>query len=320
MLWLTKHARLRNKLSPYIDGRLTAAEAMALEAHLASCEACSREVDELRATVSALHDLPQAEAPRSFAIRPEMLERRAAASAQRLPAIGLGMRLAGAAVAVVLAVVLIGDLTVGGGGGASREAGSQPAEESRLAQIPGATDTSKSGESGAYAQPSGNADSSTIQSNARAAAPCAPAGVPPATGSAAGGAAGGAGGPASGGGTSAGNGSTETPAGTATPARPAGTATREPAPTSTPSPQSPNAAICGDTSGGAAAPVAPVTSSVDAQRGTQGSEQATRAASGVNEDGGISTLRVVEIVLAAILIAMLAGIALEAALRRRRVA
>src|SRR6266581_2214137 len=112
MLWLSKHARLRNNLSPYIDGRLTASQATALK-----------------------------------------------------------VRLAGAAVAVVLAVVLVGDLTVGGGGGASREAGSQPAEESRLAQIPGATDTSKSGESGAYAQPSGNADSSTSQSNARAAAP-----------------------------------------------------------------------------------------------------------------------------------------------------
>jgi len=315
MLWLSKHARLRNNLSPYIDGRLTASQATALKAHLAVCETCSRELDELRATATALNELPQAEPPRSFAITPEMLERKAAAGARPTPALGVGMRLAGAAVAVVLAVVLVGDLTVGGGGGASREAGSQPAEESRLAQIPGATDTSKSGESGAYAQPSGNADSSTSHSNARAAAPCAPAGVPAATGSAAGGAAGGAGGPASGGGTSGGNGSIETPAGTAPP---------EPAPTSTPSPQSPNiAATCGDASGSVVAPVAPTTASpsaADTRLGAAGNAATTPAASESNEDGGASTLRVAEIVLAATLLAIMSGIVLEAALRRRRIA
>jgi len=62
MLWLSKHARLRNNLSPYIDGRLTASQATALKAHLAVCETCSRELDELRATATALNELPQASA------------------------------------------------------------------------------------------------------------------------------------------------------------------------------------------------------------------------------------------------------------------
>src|SRR5437879_3193083 len=97
MLWLSKHARLRNNLSPYIDGRLTASQATALKAHLAVCETCSRELDELRATATALNELPQAEAPRSFAITPEMLERKAAAGARPTPALGRAMRLAGAA-------------------------------------------------------------------------------------------------------------------------------------------------------------------------------------------------------------------------------
>jgi hypothetical protein len=308
MLWLNKHPRLRNNLSPYVDGRLTASETTVLEAHIALCEACRRELDELRATASALRGLPQAEAPRSFAITPGMLERRAMAAARPTPALGAGMRLAGAAVAAALAVVLVGDLTIGGGGGASREAGSQPAEESRLAQIPGATDTSKSGESGAYAQPSGNADSSTTQSNTRAAEPCAPAGVPPATGGA---------GSAGGAGTTAGRGSGETPAATTTPQ-----------PVATPSPQPPStapdlAAICGDASGAVVAPVAPVTpspSAANAQGRTDADEATTRAASEVNEDHGTSTLRVAEIVLAATLVAILAAIIFEAALRRRRVA
>src|SRR5438094_10655120 len=85
MLWLSKHARLRNNLSPYIDGRLTASQATALKAHLAVCETCSRELDELRVTATALNELPQAEAPRSFAITPEMLERKAGAGARPTP-------------------------------------------------------------------------------------------------------------------------------------------------------------------------------------------------------------------------------------------
>ena len=310
MLWLNKHARLRNSLSPYIDGRLTASEITALESHLASCEACRRELDDLRATVSALHEMPQVEAPRSFAITPEMLEPKAGSAARPMPMLGTGMRLAGAAVAVSLAVILVGDLTLGDNGGASPEAGSRPAEESRATEMFNDSATSRSGESGAYAPPSTSADSSTTQSNAGAAVPCPPAGVPASTGSAAGGAAGGGGA-----GTAAGRGSDETPVATAT-------TTPEPAPTSTPSPQSPNvAAICGNVSNGAVAPVAPAVpspSAVNAQPGAEGSQAATRPAA--NEDGGISTLRAAEIVLAGMLVAIVAAIVLEAAVRRRRTA
>src|SRR5438093_6966906 len=154
MIWLNKHARFQNNLSAYIDGRLPAPETTALEAHLASCDACRREVDELRGTASALQGLPQMETPRSFAITPRMLERKTAAARPDLPAIGLGMRLAGAAVAVVLAVVLVGDLTLGGDGGPSREAGSQPAEQPGLSAVTSDRDTSKNFESGASAEPS----------------------------------------------------------------------------------------------------------------------------------------------------------------------
>ena len=291
MHWLNKHARLRHKLSPYIDDQLTASETAALEAHLASCDACRRRLDELRATVSALHEQPQAEAPRSFAITPGMLERKSAAAARPLPALGLGMRLAGAGVALTLAVVVVGDLTLGDNGGASPQAGSQPAEESRAVEMFSDAETSKSSESGAYPPPSGNADSSTTQSNAGAAAPCPPATAPAATG---GGAAGGAD-------TTAGRGVGETPA---------PSATQQPAPSSTPSPESPNvAAICGSASGGAAVPIAPQTP-----------ENAAPRATADNDGGGISTLRIAEIALAGVLVAIVAAIVLEAAMRRRRIA
>ncbi len=259
MHWLNKHARLRHKLSPYIDDQLTASETAALEAHLASCDACRRRLDELRATVSALHEQPQAEAPRSFAITPGRLERKSAAAARPLPALGLGMRLAGGGVALALAIVVVGDLTLGDNGGASPQAGSQPAEESRAVEMFSDAETSKSSESGAYPPPSGNADSSTTQSNAGAAAP---------------------------------------------------SATQQPAPSSTPSPESPNvAAICGNASGGAAVPIAPQTP-----------ENAAPRATADNDGGGISTLRIAEIALAGVLVAIVAAIVLEAAMRRRRIA
>jgi hypothetical protein len=309
MLWLSKHARLRNNLSPYIDGRLTARETTALEAHLALCEGCRRELDELRGTALAMRQLPEAEAPRSFAITPGMLERRAAA-VRPTPAIGAGMRLAGAAVAVALAVVLVGDLTFGDGNGSDqREAGSQPATESRMAVESGlARDAEKYAAEDQTQE--GLAPLSSPAANAGAAAPCPPAVVPaPATNGAE---TGGAGGAAGGGVGGAG----ETPPATATP---------EPAPPQTSPP--PNvqatppaaAAMCGDASGGAAAPVTPQTPQFS-PAGPGTAENAARAASAVNDDGGISTLRVAEIVLAAILVAILAGIVLEAALRRRRVA
>src|SRR6266542_3256081 len=306
MLWLNKHARLRNNLSPYIDGRLTTSETTALKAHLALCEACHRELDELRATASALHGLPQAEAPRSFAITPGMLERRAAIPVRATPPVGTAMRLAGAAVAVALAVVLVGDLTLGdGNGSAQREAGSQPATESRTsAQFDMSTDSQKDrGGTGTQER----AAPSAPPAIAGGTAPCAPAAQPaPATGGGAGGSAGrGVGG---------------------TGEMPAATATPEPVPPPTSPP--PNAlatppaaaAMCRDASGEAAAPVAPQTpQSSAAEPGT--AENATgRAASAANEDGGTSTLRVAEILLAAILIAIFTGIVLEAALRRRRVA
>jgi hypothetical protein len=108
MLWLNKHAPHRNNLSPYVDGRLTPAQTTALEAHLAVCEPCRHELEDLRATIAAVGDLPQLETPRSFAVTPQMLERRsAAARAPSTPPFAIGMRMASAAMAVVLAVVVI---------------------------------------------------------------------------------------------------------------------------------------------------------------------------------------------------------------------
>ncbi len=120
-LWFDRHSRLRDQLSAYIDGELKAPAAERLERHLADCGRCRAELEQLRATIGALRELPEAELPRSFALSPE----RVAAPRPALPAappLAFGMRIAATAVAAALAVVLVVDLGDIGGDGPTEEA------------------------------------------------------------------------------------------------------------------------------------------------------------------------------------------------------
>lgn len=111
MFWFNRHRRLRDQLSVYIDGQLTAAETEALEHHLAACVDCRQALEDIRVTVLALRDLPSVEVPRSFALRPEQVARLARPRpAPVSPVLATGMRLAGAALAFALAAVLVVDL------------------------------------------------------------------------------------------------------------------------------------------------------------------------------------------------------------------
>ena len=131
MFSISAHGRLRDQLSSYIDGELGAPASERLEAHLAGCQSCRLEVEQLRATAAALRDLPEVQAPRSFALSPE----RAAGRHQRAGAaapLALGMRLAAAGVAVALAAVLVvdlGGLAGDSGAGTTREAASDRSME-----------------------------------------------------------------------------------------------------------------------------------------------------------------------------------------------
>jgi hypothetical protein len=117
MTWFNRHGRLRERLSAYIDGQLDAGEMREIDEHLARCDACRRELDELRLTVSAVREMAWLEAPRSFRLTPEQVspQRRTAPASS---VVGNGMRLAGAALAFALAVVLVVDTgnIVGGNG------------------------------------------------------------------------------------------------------------------------------------------------------------------------------------------------------------
>jgi hypothetical protein len=117
-----RHRRNRRQLSPYLDGMLSDQESRRLEAHLAQCQACRDELAELRATVQALAELPLAEVPRSFALTAAPRRIEAPQPASRRLELGLG--LATAVVAFILAVVAAGDLLGVPGGGEQEE---QPA-------------------------------------------------------------------------------------------------------------------------------------------------------------------------------------------------
>lgn len=120
MLWFRRHRRFRDRLSAYIDDALDPSAARRLEAHLGECEGCRTELEQLRSTVAALRELPEAEVRRSFALGPE----RAAARRPAVPAapLAFGARIAAAAVAAALVAVLVVDLGDLGGDGPTEEA------------------------------------------------------------------------------------------------------------------------------------------------------------------------------------------------------
>ncbi len=120
MFWFNRHRRLRDQLSAHIDGELDASAAERLERHLAECGRCRQEMEQLRATVAALQELPAVEPPRSFTLSPERVAPR-----PPMPVaspLAFGARIAAAGVAATLAVVLVVDLGDFGGDGVTDEA------------------------------------------------------------------------------------------------------------------------------------------------------------------------------------------------------
>jgi anti-sigma-K factor RskA len=116
------HEEYRENIGPYVLGALPELEAAILERHLASCEGCRAEVEELRPVTGAIaRSVPQVEPPESLkqklmaTVRAEAEARAAAAQPERRqrkrPAwlAGLRPRVAAAAALAVLALgVVIG--------------------------------------------------------------------------------------------------------------------------------------------------------------------------------------------------------------------
>lgn len=92
-------------LSALLDARLGAAQAAALDAHVAGCDACRGRLADLRAVRDALRAMPDADAPRSFRLRAADVERARPIAAPGRIARALPLVSAAAAAAFV---VLIG--------------------------------------------------------------------------------------------------------------------------------------------------------------------------------------------------------------------
>lgn len=88
-------------LSAYLDGRLTAAQAAALERRLADDASLRQELEGLRNTVRALHSLPARPVPRSFTLRPSDVGR-PERFRRPYPVLQLGTALAGIAFILVV--------------------------------------------------------------------------------------------------------------------------------------------------------------------------------------------------------------------------
>lgn len=80
----------QEQLSAALDGMLAPEEQAALDAHLAGCETCTREMEELRQVRMLLRAMPEPALPRSFLLLPTEGElaapQRAARTAERAPA------------------------------------------------------------------------------------------------------------------------------------------------------------------------------------------------------------------------------------------
>lgn len=157
MPWFDSHRRLREQLSAYIDGELNTMAIARMHTHLAGCESCRTELDQLRATSAALRDLPEAGVPRSFTLTPQRVAGHRPSPSPSLTPLAIGMRLATAGVAVALAIVVVGDLAdLGGRDGVSKERTQTSMDRSEGALrdddlsygVPAATPTESSGSDG----------------------------------------------------------------------------------------------------------------------------------------------------------------------------
>ena len=298
MLWFNSHRRLRGQLSAYIDGELAERDAGALETHLQACESCGRELAELRLASAALGELPDIEAPRSFALTPAHVAGPAATTAPAaVRSVNSGLRLTGGVLAAALAVLLVLDTggIVGGGGEGTQEPGVSFFAATGDEKAAGGADafTEDAARSTESSSAQGYFATETPSPDAVAGNDNVPVPSPGATGSGAGGSAGVTGGPNSG---------SDLPS--VTPLDSAGSQAPAPAlATATPVPGLDDLA---------AAPLVP--------NGTEEGEleALTTADSNVDSDGGPSALLVTEIVLAALLGVSLVGIAAATYAERRR--
>jgi len=107
------HTRVRDNLSAYLDGRLSARQAARIEAHLRDCPECRAELESLRTTVALLKSLPDIPLPGSFVLSASAVKEQT--GFRRLNVAFGALRGAAVAVALMFLLFVAGDayLSVG---------------------------------------------------------------------------------------------------------------------------------------------------------------------------------------------------------------
>lgn len=109
MFWKQSRCkRVRERLSSYIDRRLSSRESEEVSNHLKVCEKCRQELESLEATVYLLHQLPQISTPRSFAVAKPVEGKKSYLPG--LPSFGW-LRPVAAAVLIALVALLVCDFS-----------------------------------------------------------------------------------------------------------------------------------------------------------------------------------------------------------------
>jgi hypothetical protein len=85
--------KARRLFSPYLDGRVTGAEMLALQNHLQQCAKCNQRYESLRQTQQLLMSVGRPKAPEDLALRLRVAISREVAAAKRPPFEGLLVRL-----------------------------------------------------------------------------------------------------------------------------------------------------------------------------------------------------------------------------------
>jgi Putative zinc-finger len=85
--------KARPLFSPYLDGRVTGAEMLALQAHVQQCAKCNQRYESLRQTQQLLMSVGRPKAPEDLALRLRVAISREVAAARRPPFEGLLVRL-----------------------------------------------------------------------------------------------------------------------------------------------------------------------------------------------------------------------------------
>ena len=97
-----RHDWVQERLSAYLDGALRADEQAKLQSHLATCDACTQDLETLRQTVAVLKRLPSQPLPQSFLLRANQVP-----SAHRSSSTWLSLMFGGATAMAALLLVMV---------------------------------------------------------------------------------------------------------------------------------------------------------------------------------------------------------------------